>query len=126
MARQSGSFIPRHIGVLKMPDGSTWYGPSYLSPDQVTGKQEGMVFDFSSEVWLDDGSADFGDTYQRLNPPTEEWTHEEDCGSAEAASGVGGRRLFVTPTNGPTGHGNNDQRPTPPFAILVSSPRQRL
>eukprot|EP01043_Picozoa_sp_COSAG02_P072071 COSAG02_NODE_13432_length_1396_cov_1.024672_1_plen_106_part_10 len=106
MAGQSGSSIPRHIGVLKMPDGSTWYGPSYLSPDQVTGKQEGMVFGFSSEVWMDDGTKDFAETYDRLNPPVEKWAQEESRGSAEAVSGVGGKRLFVTPTNGPTGHGN--------------------
>ena len=37
MAGQSGSSIPRHIGVLKMSDGSTWYGPSYLSPSLGDG-----------------------------------------------------------------------------------------
>lgn len=35
MSTQSSTSIPRHIGVLRMPDGQTWYGPSYLSPDQV-------------------------------------------------------------------------------------------
>jgi hypothetical protein len=85
-----------------------------------------MVFGFSSEVWVDDGSKDFNDTYERLNPPAEEWAQEESRGGAEAASGVGGNRLFVTPTNGPTGHGNNDQAPTPPFAILVANLKQRL
>ena len=44
--------IPRHIGVLRMPSGASDYGPSYISPDQITGKEEGTSFGFTSELWL--------------------------------------------------------------------------
>ena len=44
--------IPRHIGVLRMPTGASYYGPSYISPDQITGKEEGTSFGFTSELWL--------------------------------------------------------------------------
>jgi hypothetical protein len=124
MAAQSGTSIPRHIGVLRMPDGSTWYGPSYLSPDQVTGKQEGTVFGFTSEVWLADGSDEFEETFARLHPSDEDWDKAEEPAAAESAgTGVGGVRFMVKPTNGPTGHGSNGQAATPPYAILVAKHR---
>ena len=43
MAMQTASTIPRHIGILDMPSGTRYYGPSYLSPDQVTGGEEGQL-----------------------------------------------------------------------------------
>jgi hypothetical protein len=122
MAMQAGSTIPRHIGVLTMADGSKYYGPSYLSPDQLTGKQEGTVVGFDSALWLADGSDAFEETFARLHP--EDQVAEED--TRMSAKGVGGLRIVVTPTNGPTGHGNNNQATTPPFAIMVANPKPRL
>ena len=55
LGRRSGQTpmrIPRHIGVLRMPSGASYYGPSYISPDQITGKEEGTSFGFTSELWL--------------------------------------------------------------------------
>ena len=57
---------PRHVGVLRMPDGHTYYGKSYVSPDTVTGKEEGTVRGFRSEIWEEDGSSDFEEMYQRV------------------------------------------------------------
>ena len=57
---------PKHVGILHMPDGHTYYGPSYVSPTTVTGKEEGTIRGFRSEIWEDDGSADFEGIYDRV------------------------------------------------------------
>jgi L-alanine-DL-glutamate epimerase-like enolase superfamily enzyme len=57
---------PRHVGVLHMPDGHTYYGPSYVSPSAVTGKEEGTLRGFRSEIWEEDDTSDFEQIYQRV------------------------------------------------------------
>ena len=42
---------PQHVGVLHMPDGGTYYGPSYIDPVHVTGREEGDLRGFRSEIW---------------------------------------------------------------------------
>ena len=56
MSRRCDCQVPRHLGILTMPDGDQFYGPSYVSPDQITGKEEVTTRGFSQEVWMDDGS----------------------------------------------------------------------
>lgn len=55
---------PKHVGVLHMPYGSTYYGPSYVSPTTVTGKEEGTIRGFTSQLWEDDGSTEFERIYE--------------------------------------------------------------
>jgi len=57
---------PRHVGVLEMPDGTKWFGPSYVSPTTVTGTEEGMIRGFRSHIWEDDESAEFKGIYDRV------------------------------------------------------------
>ncbi|NKB72865.1 MAG: hypothetical protein GKR89_37830 [Candidatus Latescibacteria bacterium] len=57
---------PPHVGVLHMPGGRTYYGPSYISPTAITGHQEGVDRGFRAEIWEDDGSAEFARTYDRV------------------------------------------------------------
>ena len=57
---------PKHVGVLNMPGGHTFYGPSYVSPTRVTGREEGTIRGIRSKIWEDDGSADFARTYERV------------------------------------------------------------
>ena len=56
---------PRHVGVLHMPGGHTYYGRSYVNPSALLGREEGAVRGFHSELWEDDGSAEFERVYER-------------------------------------------------------------
>jgi L-alanine-DL-glutamate epimerase-like enolase superfamily enzyme len=57
---------PRHVGVLHMPSGNTYYGKTYVSPSALVGRQEGSVRGFRSELWEDDSSAEFESMHQRV------------------------------------------------------------
>ena len=57
--------IPKHVGVLHMPGGHTFYGHSYVSPTRVTGREEGTIRGIKSEIWEDDGSTEFAGIYDR-------------------------------------------------------------
>ena len=58
--------IPKHVGVLHMPGGHTFYGRSYVSPTRVTGHEEGTIRGIKSEIWEDDGSTEFTGIYDRV------------------------------------------------------------
>jgi len=53
---------PRHVGVLHMAGGHTFYGRSYVAPDG----EEGTVRGFTTELWEDDGSEEFERVFQRV------------------------------------------------------------
>ena len=53
---------PRYVGVLHMPGGHSFYGPSYMAPHG----EEGTVRGFRSELWEDDGSKEFAAIYERV------------------------------------------------------------
>ena len=57
---------PKHVGVLHMPGGHTFYGRSYVSPTRVTGREEGTIRGFRSEIWEDDGSTEFTHIHERV------------------------------------------------------------
>jgi len=57
---------PSHVGVLYMPSGHIYYGKSYISPSALVGRQEGAVRGFRSELWEDDGSAEFRKIYDKV------------------------------------------------------------
>ena len=57
---------PKHVGVLHMPGGNTFYGTSYVSPTRVTGREEGTIRGIKSEIWEDDGSVEFTRIYERV------------------------------------------------------------
>ena len=57
---------PRHLGILHMPDGTTWYGKGYVSPTAVTGTEEAGTRGFRSELWEDDGTTEFEELYARV------------------------------------------------------------
>ncbi|MEE2995385.1 MAG: enolase C-terminal domain-like protein [Gemmatimonadota bacterium] len=57
---------PKHLGILRMPHGHTYYGKSYVSPTTVTGKEEGSVRGFTSELWEEDGSDEFAEMFERV------------------------------------------------------------
>ncbi len=57
---------PKHVGVLHMPNGHTFYGRSYISPTDLTGREEGTIRGIKSELWLDDDTREFDHVYQRV------------------------------------------------------------
>jgi L-alanine-DL-glutamate epimerase-like enolase superfamily enzyme len=61
IAAQKVTESPRHVGILHMPGGHTFYGPSHISPEG----EEGTVRGFKSELWEDDGSKEFEEVYER-------------------------------------------------------------
>ena len=61
IAAQKITERPRYVGVLHMPGGHTFYGPSYVSPEG----EEGTIRGFTSELWEDDGSKEFEEVYER-------------------------------------------------------------
>ena len=58
--------IPRHVGVLTLPQGHVMYTPSLPSVSQLTGFSEGTVRGLHFEIWEDDGSDAFARINQRL------------------------------------------------------------
>lgn len=66
LAAQKLVEAPRHVGVLHMPSGITYYGKSYVAPGSLVGRQEGAVRGFWSEIWEDDGSREFRSVYERV------------------------------------------------------------
>ena len=70
----------------------------------------------------DDGTDTFEETYARVWPAA--WPESEaEEAAADSTKGVGGSRIVVKPTNGPTGHGNNDGIANPRYVIAVAAPR---
>ena len=65
LARVSAQKIvekPRHVGVLHLAGGHTFYGRSYIAPEG----EEGVVRGFTSELWEDDGSEEFERVFERV------------------------------------------------------------
>ena len=66
LAAQSPAERPRHVGILHMPGGATWYGRGYVSPPSVTGTEEAGIRGFRSELWEDDGTPEFEEMHARV------------------------------------------------------------
>lgn len=66
LSKQELTERPRFVGILHMPDGGTYYGPGYISPGRVTGREEGDIRGFRSELREDDGSKEFEKLYKRV------------------------------------------------------------
>ncbi len=66
LAAAAPTVLPRHLGILHLPGGRRFYAPSIPSVSRLTGFVEGNLPGVSSEVWTDDGSAQFTSTYERV------------------------------------------------------------
>ncbi|MFC1526655.1 enolase C-terminal domain-like protein, partial [Candidatus Latescibacterota bacterium] len=66
VAAQKPVEIPRHVGILRLPGGTAYYGKGHINPATVTGREEGTVRGVSSEIWEDDGSGKFEEVYDRV------------------------------------------------------------
>jgi hypothetical protein len=61
--------LPKHIGILHLPDGHdiyTPYEPGVGDVPRFTGHEEGAIRGISFELWEDDGSEEFTRMHQRL------------------------------------------------------------
>lgn len=58
--------LPRHLGVLHLPGGNTYYTPSTPSVERLTGFVEGNIRGIRSEICNDDGSEEFDRLYERV------------------------------------------------------------
>jgi L-alanine-DL-glutamate epimerase-like enolase superfamily enzyme len=66
LAAMPATVIPRHLGVLHLPGGRKFYAPSMPAVSRLTGFVEGNLPGVRTEVWNDDGSAQFSSTYERV------------------------------------------------------------
>ena len=66
LAARPRSELPRHVGILHLPGGTSYYTPSIPSVERITGFAEGNVRGVRSEVWNDDASEDFAQIYDRV------------------------------------------------------------
>lgn len=66
LAAAPPTVLPRHLGVLHLPGGRTYYASSIPAVSRLTGFAEGNLPGLSSEVWVDDGSAQFSSTFERV------------------------------------------------------------
>ena len=58
--------IPRHVGVLKLPQGHVMYTPSLPPVSELTGFAEGTIRGLDFALWEDDGSPEFAAVVERL------------------------------------------------------------
>jgi L-alanine-DL-glutamate epimerase-like enolase superfamily enzyme len=66
LAARPKTEIPKHVGILHLLSGDKWYSPSTPSAVALTGFAEGNVRGIRSEIWNDDGSAEFSQIYDRV------------------------------------------------------------
>ena len=66
LAARPKSKLPRHVGILHLPGGTTYYTPSTPSVEKLTGFVEANVRGLRSEIWNDDGSEEFTRIYEQV------------------------------------------------------------
>ncbi len=66
LAARPKSELPRHVGILHLPGGTTYYTPSIPAVERLTGFVEGNVRGVRTEVWNDDGSEEFARIYEQV------------------------------------------------------------
>ena len=58
--------IPKGIGVLRLPYGTTLYTQSFPDVGRETGTEEGAIRGIGFELWQEDGSEEFRRVWERL------------------------------------------------------------
>lgn len=60
--------VPKHVAAVRLQGGHTIYFPSLTSINvhRMTGKEEGTIRGIRTELWDDDGSAEFERIYRRV------------------------------------------------------------
>ena len=66
LAARPAPEMPRHIGVLRLPQGNVLYTPSLPPVSELTGFAEGTIRGLDFTVWEEDGSIEFAAVLERL------------------------------------------------------------
>ena len=66
LAARPAPEMPRHIGVLRLPQGNVLYTPSLPPVSELTGFAEGTIRGLDFTVWEEDGSKEFAAALERL------------------------------------------------------------
>ena len=66
VAANEPTVIPRHVGILHLPNGEKLYTPSFPSVSRITGREEGTLRGINFELWDDDGSDEFAQIHERV------------------------------------------------------------
>ena len=66
LAARPAPEMPRHIGVLRLPQGNVLYTPSLPPVSELTGFAEGTIRGLDFTVWEEDGSKEFAAVLERL------------------------------------------------------------
>ena len=66
IAQNPKTVIPRHIGKLRLPGGRVYHSIGFPSVSQVTGFLEGNVPGVYLDVWEEDNSTTWQETYDRI------------------------------------------------------------
>ena len=69
--------IPKGIGVLRLPCGTTLYTQSFPDVGRETGTGEGEIRGIGFELWQEDGSEEFRRVWERLEREGQFVTHPE-------------------------------------------------
>ena len=66
LAGQNPVEVPKHLGVLCLPGGHKIYIPSLKRSltQRFTGREEGALRGFYTQIWEDDGSSEFDRIYE--------------------------------------------------------------
>ena len=73
LAAKSPTQIPRTIGVLRLPGGRKLHTISFPAVNRMTGFAEGNIRGLRLEVWEDDGSPEFEQSFERLQREGPYW-----------------------------------------------------
>jgi galactonate dehydratase len=66
IAQNPKTEIPRHIGRLRLPGGRVYYTIGFPSVHRLTGFVEGAIRGIYLDVWEEDGSPAWQETYERI------------------------------------------------------------
>ena len=66
LAANDPNVVPRHVGRLYLPGGRMYYTPGFPNVPAITGREEGTIRGLRSDLWEEDGSADFEEAYEKV------------------------------------------------------------
>lgn len=66
LSERPKSQLPKHVGILELPGGSTFHTPTIPEVESLTGFSEGNIQGVKSRIWNEDGSDNFEEAYTKV------------------------------------------------------------
>jgi L-alanine-DL-glutamate epimerase-like enolase superfamily enzyme len=66
VAANKPTVVPRHVGILHLPNGQKLYTLSFPSVSRITGREEGATRGINFKLWDDDGSEEFAQIHEQV------------------------------------------------------------